>query len=292
MSEGDADNKYVLISGASTGIGNATSRWLAGRGWKVLAGVRRDEDGEQLEKAPNITAIHLDVTDSSTITAAANRVREIAPNGLAALINNAGIGVGGPIEFVPLAGWRKQFEVNLFGAIALTQAMLPMLRQRIATGGVGKGSARIVMVSSILGKVGSPISGPYAASKFAMEGASESLSIELHAQGIDVILIEPGAIATPIWTKEKSAIAEREQAAREIYGDIMDAHKQMHDKAAAGAIPPDKVAAVIECALTARRPKMRYPVGKDARLGVIFKRLMPDRWFEAAMRKALKFPRR
>jgi NAD(P)-dependent dehydrogenase (short-subunit alcohol dehydrogenase family) len=290
------DEKYVLISGASTGIGNATSRWLAVRGWKVLAGVRRDEDGKKLQQAsPSITAIKLDVTDPATISAAANTVRELAPNGLAALINNAGIGVGGPIEFVPLAGWRTQFEVNLFGAIALTQAMLPLLRQRVETAraaGIGKGSARIVMVSSILGKVGSPISGPYSASKFAMEGASESLSIELHAQGIDVVLIEPGAIATPIWTKEKSAIAENEKAAREIYGDMMDAHKQMHDHAATNAIPPEKVAAAIERALTARRPKMRYPVGKDARLGVIFKRLLPDRWFEAAMRRALKFPKR
>jgi NAD(P)-dependent dehydrogenase (short-subunit alcohol dehydrogenase family) len=290
MSEAN-DEKFVLISGASTGIGNATSRWLAGRGWKVLAGVRRDEDGKKLESASrNITAINLDVTDPATIAAAVSRVREIAPHGLAALINNAGIGVGGPIEFVPIAGWRKQFEVNLFGPIALTQAMLPMLRQRIAA--AGKGSARIVMVSSILGKVGSPISGPYSSSKFAMEGASEALSIELHAQGIDVCLIEPGAIDTPIWTKEKSAFAEHEQEARAIYGNILDAHKQMHAKAATAAIPADKVAATIERALTARRPKMRYAVGKDAKLGVIFKRFMPDRWFEAAMRRALKFPNR
>jgi short-subunit dehydrogenase len=125
-----------------------------------------------------------------------------------------------------------------------------------------------------------------------MEGASEALSIELHAQGIDVVLIEPGAIATPIWTKEKSAIAASEDAARAIYGDMMDAHKTMHDKAAASAIPADKVAATIERALTARQPRLRYPVGKDANLGVIFKRLMPDRWFAAAMRSTLKFPKR
>ncbi|HEX4125364.1 MAG TPA: SDR family NAD(P)-dependent oxidoreductase, partial [Tepidisphaeraceae bacterium] len=215
---------------------------------------------------------------------------QLAPQGLAALINNAGIGVAGPIEFVPLEGWRKQFDVNLFGPIAVTQAMLPLLRQRISA--AGKGSARIVMVSSILGKVGSPISGPYSASKFALEGASEALGIELHAQGIDVILIEPGAIDTPIWTKEKAAFSEHETEARAIYGPILDAHKQMHAKAATAAIPPGKVAAAIERALTARRPRMRYAIGRDAKLGVIFKRLLPDRWFEVAMRKALKFPRR
>jgi NAD(P)-dependent dehydrogenase (short-subunit alcohol dehydrogenase family) len=291
MTAGNASDRFVLISGASTGIGYATSLWLSRRGWRVLAGVRRDEDGKKLESAsPAITALTLDVTDPATISAAADRVRGLATNGLAALVNNAGIGVGGPIEFVPIAGWRKQFEVNLFGPIALTQAMLPMLRQRMAT--AGKGSARIVMVSSILGKIGSPISGPYSASKFAMEGASEALSIELHAQGIDVVLIEPGAIDTPIWTKEKSAFAEHEQEARAIYGDILDAHKQMHAKAATAAIPADKVAAVIERALTVRRPRMRYAVGKDAKLGVVFKRLMPQRWFAAAMRKALKFPKR
>jgi NAD(P)-dependent dehydrogenase (short-subunit alcohol dehydrogenase family) len=286
-----SDVKTVLISGASTGIGFATSVWLAQRGWRVLAGVRRDEDGEKLKSASRgILPVRLDVTDPLSIRDVKYRVTEFEPQGLAALINNAGIGVGGPIEFVPLDGWRKQFEVNLFGAIALTQAMLPNLRQRVAT--AGNGSARIVMVSSILGKVGSPISGPYSASKFAMEGASEALGIELHAQGIDVILIEPGAIKTPIWTKDKSAIAESEQAARAIYGPMMDAHKQMHTKAAGAAIPAERVAVVIERALTARRPRMRYAVGRDAMLGVIFKRLMPDRWFAAAMRRALKFPRR
>lgn len=288
---GSANEKWALITGASTGIGQATCQWLALRGWKILAGVRRDEDAQKIESlSPAISAVLLDVTDPAHISSAAARVGELAPHGLSGLINNAGIGVGGPTEFVPLAGWRKQFDVNLFGPIALTQAMLPSLRRRVAT--AGKGAARIVMVSSILGKVGSPISGPYSSSKFALEGASEALGMELHAQGIDVILIEPGAIATPIWTKEKSAIAERESVARAIYGPIMDAHRQMIAKAAKQAIPADRVAATIERALKSRRPKMRYPVGKDAKLGMVFKRLLPDRWFEGAMRRELRFPKR
>jgi NAD(P)-dependent dehydrogenase (short-subunit alcohol dehydrogenase family) len=277
----------ALITGASTGIGRATSLRLARSGWDVLAGVRNSPDGEALAAAAptgRILPLQLDVTDSGQIQAAAEQiaVRDGAgPTGsLDALVNNAGVGVGGPLEVVSDAELRHQFDVNVFGQVAVTRAMLPALR---------RARGRIVFLSSIGGKVTTPFVGPYAASKHAIEAFGDALRVELHNSGIQVALIEPGSIATPIWDKSKDD-AQRLQIPPELeayYGHVIPAlDKAMQDTANRG-ISPDTVAESIEKALTAERMPSRVLVGRDARAMLTIKRLLPDRVFDRVVRKRL-----
>ena len=250
----------VVISGASTGIGRATALHLEGLGFDVLAGVRREADAPE-----GTTPVLLDVTDQAAIDALAQRV---AGRPLAGLVNNAGIGVGGPVEHIPLAEWRRQFDVNLFGHVAMTQALLPALLA---------GRGRIVNIGSIGGRQALPLLSPYAASKFAMHGLSDSLRLELRRQGVHVALVEPGAIATEIWRKADESFEAIESdlpaevAAR--YRKELDGARKASDRAARHAIPADKVAAVVGHALTARRPRARYVVGADARGQALIERL-------------------
>ena len=250
----------VVISGASTGIGRATALHLEGLGFDVLAGVRREADAPE-----GTTPLLLDVTDQAAIDALAQRV---AGRPLAGLVNNAGIGVGGPVEHIPLAEWRRQFDVNLFGHVAMTQALLPALLA---------GRGRIVNIGSIGGRQALPLLSPYAASKFAMHGLSDSLRLELRRQGVHVALVEPGAIATEIWRKADESFEAIESdlpaevAAR--YRKELDGARKASDRAARHAIPADKVAAVVGHALTARRPRARYVVGADARGQALIERL-------------------
>ena len=182
----------VVVTGASSGIGEATALELRSLGFSVVAGVRSREDGERLG-AQGLTPLRLEITDAASIAAAAAEVESlVGADGLAGLVNNAGIAVAAPIEFVPLDELRRALEVNLVGQVAVTQAFLPLLR--IAEG-------RVINISSIAGRVALPLMGPYAASKFALEGVSDSLRRELHGQGIEVVAIEPGGIKTPIWEK-------------------------------------------------------------------------------------------
>jgi NAD(P)-dependent dehydrogenase (short-subunit alcohol dehydrogenase family) len=250
----------VVISGASTGIGRATALRLAGGGFDVLAGVRREGDAPE-----GTTPVLLDITDSAAIGALAQRIGD---RPLAGLVNNAGIGVGGPAEHVGLDEWRRQFEVNLFGHIAMTGALLPALRA---------GSGRIVNIGSIGGRQALPLLSPYAASKFAMRGFTDSLRVELRRQGVRVSLIEPGAIATEIWRKADEPFEEIERdlppelAAR--YRRELDGARKASRRAARHATPADKVAAAVQHALTARRPRAHYLVGADARGQALIERL-------------------
>jgi NAD(P)-dependent dehydrogenase (short-subunit alcohol dehydrogenase family) len=250
----------VVISGASTGIGRATALHLRALGFDVLAGVRRAADAPE-----GTTAVLLDVTDASAIDALAARIGD---GPLAGLVNNAGIGLGGPIEYLPLDDWRRQFEVNLFGHIAASRALIPALRN-------GKG--RIVNIGSIGGRQALPFLAPYAASKFAMHAFSDSLRLELHAQGIHVALIEPGAIATEIWRKGGDTQDEVEAALstelRERYAKGLRGARKATEQAARQAIAPEKVAGVVEHALTARRPKARYLVGSAAHIQALLAHL-------------------
>jgi NAD(P)-dependent dehydrogenase (short-subunit alcohol dehydrogenase family) len=286
--------RYVLISGASTGIGRACVLELANRGYELLAGVRREEDGKALQadaaqspaSAGHVTPIMLDVTESVSIAAAITQVTEITGNsGLCALINNAGISVVGPIEHVSLFDWRRQFEVNFFGLIALTQAALPLLRKHITAR--GPWTARIVNMSSIAGRIAQPILGPYTASKHALESLTDSLRMELFTQHIHVCSVNPGAIDTPIWTKAQTASESLTNGhpARALYGPLIDGVKSAAQRAHAGAIPPTAVANAVLSCLTDASPKTRYFVGKDARSGAIAKRLIPDRIFDRILRK-------
>jgi NAD(P)-dependent dehydrogenase (short-subunit alcohol dehydrogenase family) len=287
----ESSSRHVLITGASTGIGRECAAHLARLGFAVLAGVRNDADASTLEAIDHVKAIRVDVTCGDSIAAAAEKVRCITGEaGLCGLINNAGIGVFGPIEFVPIADWRRQFDVNFFGQIAVTQAMLPLLRQHVAHSGMW--SARIVNMSSIAGRLAQPIFGPYCASKFAMEAFSDSLRLELRGQGIHVCVVEPGAIDTPIWHKgfeTESAIAE-DHPARKLYGAAITGGFAAAKKAAKTAIPAEAVAKAVAACMTRRRPRTRYLVGMDAKSGAIFRAVTPDRVVDLIVGKVFAMP--
>lgn len=268
-----ARSQAVVITGAATGIGEACVKRLATAGFHIFAGVRKSEDGAALQQAigDRVTPLLLDVTNTDQIAAAqATVAATVGENGLAGLVNNAGIAVGGPLEFMPLAEFHQQMQVNVYGALAVTQAFLPLLRQ--ATG-------RIVNMSSISGLAASPFLGPYAASKFALEALSDALRLELRPWGIGVVLVEPGNIATPIWQKGL-AFADQLEArlpaqAQEYYGPIFPFMRAMLTRSR--GTPADAVAQVVEQALTVQQPKTRYLVGNDARLRTWIERL-PTRW--------------
>jgi NAD(P)-dependent dehydrogenase (short-subunit alcohol dehydrogenase family) len=289
---------HILITGASTGIGRTCAAHLASQGFSVFAAVRKPADVESLRAeagASGLTSrlqpIILDVTDPTTISAAAATLEPIVGNdGLAGLVNNAGIGVVGPIEFIPIDDWRKQFEVNVFGQIAVTQAMLPLLRKRVLR--TGHGSARIVMMSSIAGLVGQPILSPYSASKHALEAIADALRLELAKHGIRTCLVEPGAIKSEIWRKgEQSASAiERSSEAYRLYGRIIDAVANRASEAGRRAIPALTVARVVERCLSSSKAPERVLVGGDARKAAWAKWLLPTSLFDVVLARALGVP--
>jgi NAD(P)-dependent dehydrogenase (short-subunit alcohol dehydrogenase family) len=272
----------VLITGASTGIGRATALRLAGSGWTVLAGVRKVNDGDVLVAAggERVVPIILDVTDATQIEAAAQRVGEIAPGGLDALVNNAGIGFGGPLELTPIDDLRNQLEVNVLGPVALTQAVLPALR---------RARGRIVFVSSVGGRVAMAFTAPYAASKHAVEAIGDALRVELRSSNVQVALVEPGSVTTPIWDKGRAQGDDLSVPAEltDQYGHVQAAMSKVLDNTERRGVPPEQVAETIERALTARRMKARYLIGRDAKAMLLAKRLLPDHVFDRVARRAL-----
>jgi NAD(P)-dependent dehydrogenase (short-subunit alcohol dehydrogenase family) len=281
----------ALVTGASTGIGRATTLRLARAGWTVLAGVRDPAAGERLvADAPatgRVVPLPLDVTDAEQIALAAQAVEEeTAQQGrpgsgrLDALVNNAGIGVGGPLELVPIDELRWQFEVNVFGQVAVTQAVLPALR---------RAHGRVVFVSSIGGRVAVAFTAPYAASKHAVEAIGDALRVELHKSNVQVALIEMASVATPIWDKAK-ADADRLSLPPELepaYGTAMAGMEKAMAEAAQSGIPPEQLAETIERALTEPRMKARYLVGRRAKGMLLAKRLLPDHVFDRVLRRSL-----
>ena len=285
----------ALVTGASTGVGRATALRLAKGGWTVLAGVREPAAGERLEaeagaeagKGGRLLPLSLDVTDSEQIARAAQTVAEEtaltggpAAGRLDALVNNAGIGVGGPLELVELDDLRWQFEVNVFGQVAMTQAMLPALR---------RAHGRIVLVSSIGGRVAMPFTAPYAASKHALEAIGDTLRVELRRSNVRVAIIEMASVATPIWDKAQ-ADADRVSVPPELqaeYGQVPAAMEKVLRDAAARGIPAEQVAEAIERALSAPRMKARYLVGGQARGMLLAKRLLPDLLFDRLAQRAM-----
>jgi NAD(P)-dependent dehydrogenase (short-subunit alcohol dehydrogenase family) len=259
--------RCVVVTGTSSGIGEACASRLAHGGWRVLAGVRTSEDGERLREL-GVEPVELDVTDPASIAAAAVELGEGALDGL---VNNAGIAVSMPIEFLPLEELRRQLEVNVIGQVAVTQAFLPHLR---------RARGRIVNVGSIAGRSALPFLGAYAASKHALEALTDALRIELRPFGIDVAIVEPGSIATPIWRKGgetfQRLLAEQPADVLTLYGERMAAFREAAAAAGRRGEPADEVAKVVEQALTAARPKTRYLVGRDARRRSRLERL-PDR---------------
>ncbi len=263
----------IVITGASTGIGEATALHLDGLGFQVFAGVRRPADGEALKAraSARLNPILLDLTDAASIARAQAIVEEVVgEQGLAGLVNNAGIVVGSPLEFLPLDDLRRQFEVNVIGQLAVTQAFLPLIR---------KAKGRIVNMGSQSGRVANLFMGPYAMSKFALEAMTSSLRQELKEWGIHVALVGPGAVATPIWRKSLAEADQRLAAmpaqALAYYGDMIDAVRRYQASRGDGGVQPIAVARAVAHALTAPRPRTSYRVGSDARLAELL-RLLPD----------------
>jgi NAD(P)-dependent dehydrogenase (short-subunit alcohol dehydrogenase family) len=292
----------VLITGASTGIGQATALRLARAGWTVFAGVRANGDGERLAgEAPagRIEALTLDVTDREQIRLAAARVSELtgggasSPGRLDALVNNAGVGFGGPLELIDPDDLRKQFDVNVLGQVSVTQALLPALRAARTPPGTphagGQAGGRIVFVSSVGGRVAMAFTAPYAASKHAIEAIGDALRVELRTSHVQVALIEPGSVATPIWDKSRELAdgVTIPDGLRAEYGHVPQAMDKVLQDTAKRGVPPELVAETIERALTAKRMKARYLIGRDARAMVAIRRLLPDHVFDRVARRAL-----
>jgi NAD(P)-dependent dehydrogenase (short-subunit alcohol dehydrogenase family) len=254
----------VIITGASSGIGMECALYLDRRGYRVFAGVRKASDAEVLTKAasPRLSPVIVDVTDAKSVSDASRQVAEaLGAVPLVGLVNNAGIGLGGPVEFLAPAELRRQMEVNLVGPLAVIQAFMPMLR---------RSRGRIVNISSIGGKVATPFLSAYCASKFALEALSDCLRAELKPWGIEVSIVEPGAVKTRIFEKARGTVDDVLRALPpdgvRYYGPEIDVMRNLIAMQERSAVPAERVAKVVEHALTARRPHARYLVGFDAKL--------------------------
>ena len=274
----------ALVTGASTGIGRATALRLDADGWDVLAGVRRAEDGERLAAGASrrLRPVIVDVTDAAGIAAAARE----AGDRLDGLVNNAGIAVGGPVETIGLDELRHALEVNFVGAVSVTQAMLPALRAA---------RGRVVFLSSIGGRVATPFLSPYNASKFAVEAVGDALRVELRRLGVRVSVVAPGSVATPIWEKghaQADAVGDAlAPELRAVYGAALDGFKRAARETEARGVPPEKVAAAIHHALTARRPRAHYLIGNDARVILAMHRALPTSLRDRVIARAVHLPR-
>ncbi len=278
----------VVITGASTGIGAATARELAQRGFHVLAGVRRDQDADAI-RGPGIEPLILDITNPDHVRALATRVHG-DPQGRAvrALVNNAGIGVNVPVEVFAIDEWRRLFEVNFFGHIAVTQALLPALI---------RSKGRVVNISSVGGKIAMATYGPYAGTKFALEAVSDSLRREIAPSGVQVVVVEPGAVRTEMPDRAMATAHELattmtpEQTER--YGGLVHAITSQTASHTNSGLPAEAAAKVIAKAVMARKPRTRYTVGRDAALITRLTRILPDRTTDRILAAALRphFPR-
>ena len=267
-----------MITGTSTGIGRACALRLDSLGFDVFATVRREEDAEKLRaEAARIRPLVVDVTDQDGVVAAAREVGEaVGERGVAGLVNNAGMSVGGPLEFLPLDDLRRQLEVNLVAQVGVTQAFLPAIR---------RARGRIVNMTSVGGRIANPFLGPYHASKWGLEAISDSLRKELRPWGIHVIAVEPGSIDTEIWRKGTEQAEELAAGlppeGHELYDDKIPKMLAMAQRIADHAIPADRVAQVVERALTVKRPRARYTVGIDARALITMNQVLPARAVDA-----------
>ncbi|MGV0788057.1 SDR family NAD(P)-dependent oxidoreductase [Mycolicibacterium sp. XJ2] len=268
----------VLVTGASRGIGRAIAEHLAARGWQVIAGVRTERDAEAVTALDpdRISAVLLDVTDAGQIAALA----DVLPARLDAVVNNAGVVVSGPMETVTSDGWRKQLEINVIGQLAVTRAVLPRMRES---------RGRIVFISSVNGRLSMPLLGAYAASKFALEAAADALRMELQPWRIPVVVVEPAQTDTDMWRTADTMVVEAEAALspehRALYAEHIAGMKKMVPVAQRMAVPTEKVSAVVEEALTGRRPRPRYVVGLGPKLQVAVVPKLPTRVRDAVLRR-------
>jgi NAD(P)-dependent dehydrogenase (short-subunit alcohol dehydrogenase family) len=275
--------QVILITGCSSGIGRAAAVEAGARGHRVFASARRPEDLADLARPGSIEPLPLDVTDVASVERAVAEVM-LRAGRLDALVNNAGYGQYGSAEDVRLSDWRRQYEVNVFGAVAGIQAVLPAMRK------AGRGT--IVNVSSVAGKIAIPFAAPYCSSKHALEAISDALRVEVAPFGIRVVVVEPGPIATRFGDRARSEVGPllaKPGPYRDFY---VGAERAMDSDFRRGQLPAQAVARVIVDAIEARRPKTRYPVTAIAKLGIPAKRFLPDRLLDRAMRGRLKLPKK
>lgn len=265
--------RSVVITGASSGIGESCVRYLASRDWRVFATVRKEEQAVRLKQVSpgNISPILLEITDQSSIRQLAETVySELKDAGLNGLVNNAGVAFSNAIEFLDLSDLRGQLEVNFVGQVAVIKALIPLLR---------KGKGRIVNISSTSGRIALPFLSPYASSKFALEAMSDALRVELRPWGIKVSIVEPGSIKTPIWDKSVQTAQERKRnlppEAFELYGKVFNKFQETASEIGRTGLSPQKVSRAIELALISRRPKARYVIGKGTRWFLLVERFIP-----------------
>lgn len=284
----------VLITGAARGIGEACALRLARDGFRVYAGVRREEDGVALigNGGEAIVPVILDVTNARHIADTLALIdAQCGERGLQALVNNAGVAVAGPLEFLPIHELRDQMEINFIAQLVITQTFLPLLRRSRAGPDADYRCGRIVFMSSVSGRSALPFTGAYAASKHALEAAADALRVELIPFGLRVALVEPGVIATPIWQtsleRGEKMLAQVPAQVDEFYGRQLDAIRRRARRGMRG-LPPEKVADAVSHALTARRPRTRYLVGRDARIRVLLRTILPDRIRDRLIAAALK----
>jgi NAD(P)-dependent dehydrogenase (short-subunit alcohol dehydrogenase family) len=275
--------ELIVVTGASTGMGAATARELARRDFHVLAGVRREIDADAL-RGDGIEPHILDITVESDVAAIADRVAA-DPLGrpLRALINNAGIAVNAPVEALPIAEWRRQFEVNLFGHVAMIQALMPSLL---------RSSGTVVNISSVGGKVALPTYPAYAGTKFALEALSDSMRREVNDLGVKVVVVEPGAVKTEM-AQRGVATADRLKAGMtadqlERYGGLIDAMSNLARSFDTDGVPAERAAKVIANAATAPRPRTRYTIGRDAAILLRLSRVVSDRFLDRVVRLILR----
>ena len=267
------EDRAVVITGAGSGIGAACALSLDQLGWRVFAGVHHAEDGDALQQqaSDRLIPFVVEVTDTTSVAAAVQMVTtKLGESKLVGLINSAGVVVVGPLECLPLSELHAQFAVNVLGLITVTQAFLPLLRQS---------QGRMVLIGSLAGKLAFPFMGPYAASKFAVEALADAWRAELRPWQIQVSLIEPDAIATPIWTKIASRARSNftPEAAR-LYGPILPYFEDVTARAVTKGLPTDHVTKAVVHALQATRPKTRYVVTKPILALLIFLLMkLPDR---------------
>lgn len=268
----------VVVSGASSGMGEATALELASRGFHVLAGVRNEEAASRLRRE-NVEPMVLDITREADVTALAERV-ESDPEGrpLRAVVNCAGMAMNGPVEALPLSTWRQMFEVNLFGHIAMIQALLPALR---------RSKGRVVNVSSTGGRIAMAAFGAYSATKFAVEAMSDALRREVERQGVDVIVIEPGAVRTGMTASGRRAAdalsAQMSADNRKRYDELMRTFVATIDGYGRDGISAEQAGKAIADTVTTRRPRTRYTIGRDAAIFTRLARIMPDRALDRAL---------
>ncbi|GIK56012.1 MAG: SDR family oxidoreductase [Chloroflexi bacterium] len=272
--------KSIVITGVSTGIGYEAAKMLVGQGWRVYGSVRKQADTDRLQQelGQGFTPLLFDVTDEGAIATAATQI----PAPLTALINNAGIAEPAPLMHMLLADFRKHLEINVTGVLAVTQAFLPLLG---AQANWPHPPGRIINISSVSGRIVYPFMGAYAASKHALEAMSDALRRELLLYGIDVILIEPGTVRTPIIGKFAGQVARYMET---DYGRVLQPLAAQVEKREQSALPVERVTAVILQALESEHPKTRYPLPRKRLTGWLLPRLLPDRWFDRLVARQLK----